>query len=708
MEYKNLFTPGKIGNMEIKNRVVMTSMGVDVAELNGKVGQRWIDYYEARSKGEVGLIISGIVRVNETSGVGLPMQVSMGRDKNVESLRKGVEVLHKNGTKFVVQLHHAGRQNEAILGTTWGLLELGEKFVPNYWDIARPLTKKLLDVIVPPMNNNPVIHELQKYIMVPDVSASKVPLNTARTGMFPARVHALTILEIKLLEKQFINAAVRVKEAGCDGVELHASHGYLIQQFLSPVSNHRHDRYGGSLENRMRFMLEIIEGMKKACGPDFPILVRLTIDEFYNTIGEDGKGITIDEGILIAKRLEQAGVVALDLSCGGYETPNHTVEPMNIPEAWRASYVRAIKEAVNIPIIAVGVIRNPATAEKLLQDGVQDYIGLARPLLADPEWVLKAKEGRTDEIQRCIGCLACFQSLFENAFKLEPAQCALNPKCCHEIEYKDLKKDGNGRKVVVIGAGPSGLTAARELAARDFDVTVLEKAATAGGQLNAANKPPHKDKMNWAINDLENRAKAAGAKILYKQKVDEESLKKLAPYAIVVATGGKAVVPGKIPGADKKTVMTGSDAMQNELKISDKDVVVVGTGLTGLETAEYFMTQDNRVTMVEMQEKIGPGLYVQHYYDLYPKLYENHVMFLTSAKLTEINDGYVTVETKSGGIIKPKADYVFFAAGVRPVNDLVEVAKKVCSNVVAVGDAEKVGTILNATSTAMQATAKIK
>ncbi|MBO6066286.1 MAG: NADH:flavin oxidoreductase, partial [Lachnospiraceae bacterium] len=393
MKYEKLFTPGKIGNMEIKNRVVMTSMGVDVAEPNGKVGQRWKDYFEARAKGEVGLIISGITRVNETSGVGLPMQVSMARDRNIESLREGVEMLHKNGTKFVVQLHHAGRQNEAILGTTWGLLELGEKFIPKYWDFALPLTKKLLDIIVPPMNNNPVIHKLQKYIMLPTVSASNVPLDATRNGLLPNRTHRLTIPEIKLLQKQFVDAAVRVKKAGCDGVELHASHGYLIQQFLSPVSNRRHDRYGGSLENRMRFMLEIIQGIREKCGPDFPLLVRLTVDEFYNTIGEDGKGLQLDEGIQIAKRLEEAGIDALDISCGGYETPNHTVEPMAVPEAWRAFFVKAVKDAVNIPVIAVGVIRNPETAEKLLEDGVQDFIGLARPLLADPEWALKAKEG---------------------------------------------------------------------------------------------------------------------------------------------------------------------------------------------------------------------------------------------------------------------------------------------------------------------------
>ncbi len=707
MKYEKLFTPGKIGNVEIKNRVVMTSMGADVAEMNGKVGQRWMDYYEARSKGEVGLIISGITRVNELSGIGLPMQVSMSKDENIESLRKGVEKIHENGTKFFVQLHHAGRQNESILATSWGLVQIGEKFVPNYWELVTPVLRWFMGVVVPPMTNNPTINELQKYIMLPTLSASKVPLDATRSGVFPSRIHAMNVFEIKIIEKQFIEAAVRVKEAGCDGVELHASHGYLLQQFLSPWTNRRHDRYGGNTENRMRFLLEIIEGIRKECGPDFPIAVRLTVDEMYNTIGEDGKGLQLSEGIEIAKRLEKAGVDALDISCGGYETPNHTVEPMGVPQAWRAYMVKAIKDAVNIPVIGVGVIREPDAAEKLLEDGVQDFIGLARPLLADPEWALKAKEERPEEIQRCICCLSCFQSLFENAFQFRPCECALNPKCCREIDYKTMEKNGAGRSVVVIGAGPAGLTAARELANRDFKVTVLEKAPKSGGQLIAASMPPEKNRMNWAIEDLTHRAEVAGATILYNQDVTEDALRALAPYAVVVATGGESCVPKKIPGANKDTVMTGADAMVKGLDITNKDVVVVGTGLTGLETAYYFMHKGNRVTTIEMLDKIGPGLYVQHYYDLYPKLAEGGTLFLTSSTVTEIGDGYVVATTKEDNNVTVKADYVFFATGVRSVNNVADVAKKVCSKVYTVGDAAQVGTIRNATSTAMSTVKEI-
>ncbi len=702
MKYKNLFTPGKIGNVEIPNRIVMVPMGVDVAEPDGKVGQRWIDYYDARTKDGVGLVITGIVRVNETNGVALPFQVSMAKDENIESLRKGVEKIHANGSKIFIQLHHAGRQNVVLLQTIWGLMEIPGKYIPHYWDFVIPLSRKIMSVAYPLLETNPFLLKYQKYFFRAAVSASKVPLDPERSGSMPSRARALSIPEIKKLEKQFIEAAVRVKKSGADGIELHGSHGYLIQQFLSPHTNRRKDRYGGSLENRMRFLLEIIEGVRKECGPDFPIAVRLTVDEFYSSIGEPGKGLQMDEGIEIAKRLEQAGIDALDLSCGGYETPNRTVEPMSVPTGWRAYFVKAVKEAVNIPVIAVGVIRDPDQAEKLLEDGVQDFIGLGRPLLADPEWAKKAKEERPKDIQRCIGCLSCFQSLVNNAFAMEPVECALNPRCAREVDNKDIKIDGAGKKVVVIGAGPAGLTAARELAARDFEVVVLESEKCSGGQLNAANKPPHKEKMNWAIEDLTHRAELAGAKILYEQKVDEKLLKKLAPHAVVVATGGLAGVPKSIPGADKANVMTGSDAMKNELKITGKNVVVVGSGLTGLETAEYFMEQGNKVTIVEMLDKIGPGVYRLLYYDIFPKLSDNGVQFITSSKLTEIGDGEVAIENRFGAVLRPKADYVFFATGVRSQNELVDVAKKVCPNVYAVGDAAKVGTILGATRSAFQ------
>ena len=290
---------------------------------------------------------------------------------------------------------------------------------------------------------------------------------------------------------------MRVKKAGCDGVELHSSHGYLLQQFLSPVTNRRTDEYGGSLENRMRFILNIIKGIKAACGEDFPVIVRLTVDECYEKIGEKGKGYTLDEGVEIARRLEKAGIDAIDVSCAGYDTFNYWLEPVSFEPGWRKYMAKAVKDAVSIPVIAANLIRSPEQAEQQLEDGIQDFVSLGRPHIADPHWTEKAINGKT--IRRCICCLNCFESMEANAFVGTHGECSVNPFVGHEGDL--LKKDGNGRAAVVIGAGPAGLTAADILAQRGFFVTVFEKNAMPGGQINLASAPPEKVKTAWMIDN---------------------------------------------------------------------------------------------------------------------------------------------------------------------------------------------------------------
>ena len=709
MAYEMLLSPMKIGNLTVKNRVAMTAMAVEAAELDGKAGDRYVKYMEARAKGGVGLLITEIARVNEFTAIAMPEQLSMGRDEVIEPFKKVVDAVHAYDSKIFVQIHHAGRQNIAALATLWPMLLTAGRIIPNFWEMARPMLTKAMGVGMPLVMNNPKIANMSKYAVLPTVAPSNVPLDVSHTGLVPALVHPLTIPEIKRLEKQFIAAAVRVKKTGADGVELHGAHGYLIQQFLSPYTNQRHDMYGGSLENRMRFLLNIIKGVRKECGADFPISVRLGVDEFYDSINEPGKGLKLTEGIEIAKRLEKVGIDVLNISCCNYETPNTGIEPMSYAPGWRSYFVKAVTDAVNIPVIAVGVIRSPQQAEQMLQDGIQDFIGLGRPLLADPDWVKKAEEGRENDIQRCISCLACFQSLVDNVPTLTPVECAMNPKCCREVDYNDAKipKDGAGRRVVVVGAGPAGLTAARELAYRDYKVTLLEKESEAGGQLNTANKPPHKEPMNWAIEDFTNRALNAGVEIVYNCDVTEDVLKKYDPYAVFIATGGVSGVPKSIPGADKENVCTAHEALKSQMKATGKDIVVVGSGLTGMETAEYFGEQGNRVTLVEMLDAIGPGVYAQLFYDIYPKLNEYGCRYLTSSTLTSIEDGYVVVKDANGAEVKPKADYVVFATGVKPVNDLEAAAKKVCSNVCCIGDASKTGTIKSATASAFAATLQL-
>ncbi len=694
--YKKLLSPGKIGNLELKNRVVMTAMGVGAAAPNGVANDRAATYYEERAKGGVGLIITEVTRINGAHGVAIPGQLGVNADYQIEPLRKMVDRVHSHGTKIMVQLHHPGRQNLQMVATAWPMGMAFAKVFPPFWDVMFKMSG-MMDIDLE-MMDNPIMVAANRTFMKPVLSASNVECGLGGSFVNKQRTRALKLKEIKELEREYIDGAIRAQKAGCDGVEIHAAHGYLVQQFLSPYTNRRKDEYGGSLDNRMRFLLNIIKGIKEECGKDYPVLVRLTVDEFYDTIGMKGTGIQLPEGVEMAKKLEAAGVDAIDVSCASYETLNCLIEPISKEPGWRSYLAEAVKKAVNIPVISVGVIRTPDQAEKLLKDGNQDFIGLGRPLLADPYWVKKAEEGRADEIQRCISCVSCFESLEVNALGGQPCECALNPRNCREILYNDktIKKVKRGKTVVVVGAGPAGLTAARECAKRGFKTILLEKNQKAGGQLNLAAQPPHKDKMNWAIQDLEKNALVAGVKIVYGAEATPELIKKYKPYGVIIATGGTSIKP-RIPGADGANVCTTTEILTGDIKLKNKKVAVIGSGMTGLETSELLCSQGNQVTVVEMAKKIGPGLWTQHYMDVVPRLEEYGTKFIPGNKLVNITEDSIEIENQKGKKKTIDVDYVVLSLGVRSVNNLVDELKGVCKKVKVVGDANQPGRILGAT-----------
>ena len=489
--------------------------------------------------------------------------------------------------------------------------------------------------------------------------------------------------------------------AGADGVEIHASHGYLIQQFLSPYTNKRNDEYGGNLRNRMRFLLDIIDEVRIECGSNFPIIVRLTVDEFYRNIGCADIGLKLDEGVEIAKALEKAGVDAIDVSSGTYETMNYWLEPTTFELGWRKHLAKAVKDAVNIPVIAANLVRTPDQAEKQLKEGTQDFIGLGRPLLADPYWVKKAEEGREDEIQRCACCLWCIESMFSNAMHGKSGECAINPRTCKEIDYPlEPKKNGNGRVVAIIGAGPAGLTAAKVLGERGFKPVVFEKNKTIGGQLQLANKPPHKEKITWVFEDLATLAKKNGAEIRLNTPVTEEEIKKLNPYALIDAAGGESVMP-KILGSDGKNVCTLTEILSSKRRLKNKKVAVIGSGMSGLETAEYLVEKGNEVIVVEMANEIAPGTWKQHTTDILPKLEKAGVKFYLSRKLVEIKSDAIVIESYENPRETIEVDNVVLAVGVKSNT----VAKQFCSivpRVFTVGDAKQSGRIANAVHSAYQ------
>ena len=378
MDYKMLFSPMKIGNTEIKNRVVMAPMCMGFGQFDGKVTDIMADHYVERAKGGVGLIITEITRINDVTCASSFGQMALTHDSQIAPLKNMVDRIHSYGAKIFVELHHPGRQNLGLMMGTVPLSVACDKIM------GKAYAKLLTGAIIPPGK------KLQDKDIVPRTVA---PSKCEKSKMADSVNRGLTKTGIKKLVRQFVQGAVRAQKAGCDGVELHAAHGYLIQQFLSPNTNHRNDEYGGSLENRMRFLNEIIDGIRLACGNDFPLVVRLSVDEMYAKIGQPGKGYDLQEGLKIAKALNDKGIDAIDVSSAAYDTFNYWLEPTTFPLGWRKYLAEEVKKVVDIPVIAANLIRSPEQAEQQLEDGIQDFISLGRPLLADPHWVNKVKEG---------------------------------------------------------------------------------------------------------------------------------------------------------------------------------------------------------------------------------------------------------------------------------------------------------------------------
>lgn len=633
MTYAKLFEPGRIGNLELKNRIVMPAMGCSLAEVTGEPGPRMIRYYADRAKGGAGLIITEITRVDDETGVGTPNQLSVTNTHVIGQLSRLVEAVHAYNTKLFVQLHHPGNQTPSRL--------IGGK---------QP------------------------------VSASDVTCM-----VIGEKPRALTTEEVEGMVKKFVTGAVIAQKAGVDGVEIHGAHGYLVSQFLSPHTNKRTDKYGGSFEGRMRFVTEIIMGIKAYCGPKFPISVRINGDDFL------ADGITLEDAVNQAKYLEAMGVNCINVSCGTYDSGATIIEPSYFAEGWKKHLSTAIKNAVSIPVIAVDNIKRPSVAEALLEEGASDYVGIARGFLADPNWGVKAKKGQDVEIRKCLGCMECFRILNDGL----PLGCTLNPILGREFEYGEdkLVKDGNGRKVAVIGGGPAGMQAAVVLSKRGYKVVLFEAAEKLGGTVNLAALPPNKSMLAEFVETQRAELEKAGVTVKLNTRADVETLKECGVEAVFLATGGKAVRPN-LPGIEK--AVTAEDVLAGKAGV-EGDLVVVGGGVTGLETAEL-LGKDHKVTVVEMLDKVGGNLYPSVTMHLVQEIMKQGGQVCKGKALVSVNDGSVTVkDTKTAEETEIKADTVVLAMGVRSERTGIEtLCEAYGDNVVLVGDAEKPGQIYDA------------
>lgn len=623
-----------IGHLTIKNRVAMTAMGVFIAAPGGGVNDDIIAFYEARAKGGVGLIITEVTRVCDGAGGGEPCQLAARNFADALELRRLTDAVHKYDTKIFIQLQHPGRTATSAL--------TGEQ----------------------------------------PVAPSPIPL---AGGELP---RALTNSECKELVEKFINGALMAQIGGADGVELHAAHGYLINEFLSPAMNQRTDEYGGNLANRMRFLLDIIQGIRQRCGANFPISVRINAEEASELLPG---GIDLPASIQIAQRLEQAGVDMLNVSTYN----NGCIEPGTYEQGWKRPYTEAIKRSVQLPVLGVSNIKTPEVAEKLLAGGVCDMVGVARSHLADPEWCNKAFEGRTAAIRKCIGCLACFGEIT----KCHRAKCAVNPVACREREYAQLVCNGRGRVIAIVGGGPAGIEAALVLKARGFEPLIFEKGSRLGGALNIADKGYGKDKITDYVNSLIVQVDAAAIEVRLNTEVTVAEIKRLHPVGVFVACGAEPILP-PLPGLNGNNVVLAENVLLGKTQITGR-VAIVGSGMTGLETAEILAAKWCELTLIEMTSEVGAGIYPTVVDDVMGRILPHNPRILTEHRLESVDkNGVDLLRLPDKQHIRIDAEWIVLAMGVHPRRDVVEAFQKEFAHVQIIGDAHQGGRVLEATQDA--------
>ncbi len=642
-KFPTLFSPTKIGNLTLKNRVMKAPQSSGMSNIDGSVSERLIRYYRNQAAGGSGMIIVEYAYIDEIGSKSAQCHLGISSNEHIPGLAWLAENIREEGSIPAIQIEHCGRQK--FLGTQPICAPSAIPW-PKLWD---------------------------------EYGIQSVP-------------HILTIEEIQEIVHAFGDAALRAKKAGFELVEIHGAHGYLLTNFFSPTTNHRSDLYGGSLENRMRIYLEVYRDIRKKVGPDFPVTIRLSGTDY------EPDGFGIDDTIALCKALEKEGIDALHISGGDHHTMIHQVSPMSISVCHNTWAAEAIKKEVKIPVIASGSITLPQYAEEILTSGKADFVALGRPLWADPEWPKKASEDRPEDIRPCIRCNeGCLERTF---FNYKAVTCALNPVISREGELK-IKPAEQKKNIAVVGAGPAGMEAARVSKLRGHDVTIFEARGIKGGLLNEAAVPEFKADIRPLIKYQITAIEKLGIPVIHKQATIAD-LEKF--DAVICATGSKPLMPN-IPGIGKQIATNALDVLNNVVKPGN-NVVVIGGGLVGSETALYLAENGHNVTLAEMLPQIMNDVAVTDLLAYTERIGKTNMRVLTSTKLIEIVDDGVLVKNKAG-TSKLQADTVILALGFESRQDLYNVLLEKGKEAYLIGDAVKPGKIMDAMHTAYRVGLKI-
>ena len=686
-DYGALLAPGRIGSMEVANRILVTAMGVSLSEADGHVGERLLAYHEEQARGGAGLIISGVAGVAWPVGAVQPNQTAISDDRFLPGLKALTERVHRHGTKIAVQLHHGG----LVAGYS------SDAFDQPLWAPCYP---------------QPMKGDFPDYFLPEEMSGF--------TGKMPT-LKVLEATDIDVVVAQFGAAAARAKAAGFDAIEIHGGHGYLLSSFISPKTNTRTDEYGGPLENRARLLLRVIGAVRAAVGADFPVWCKIDACER----GKDG-GIELDHARALAKLIEAAGVDAITVSAyhdvgqgklhSGSNIPHQPEE--NIPAA------AAIKAEVRVPVIASGRVEPEAGAAHIAS-GKYDFLAMGRKLLADPALPKKLAGNAPESVRPCIYCYTCVST----AYVRTPLRCAVNPATGFECEAAALQV--SGKHFVVIGGGPGGMEAARRLSEAGNRVTLLEKSDRLGGTLRfaALAYPANEKLLDWLVQELGRTP----VEVRLGTEATPELLRSLAPDAVVVATGARRDMPD-LPGSGLPHVYSGDDMRRlllgessDELKRKTglmtrlatrvgaatgitanldfvrsaskkwmplgQDIVIVGGELVGIELAEFLHERGRTVTVIEPAPRLGKGLLLVRRMRILAELKEHGVALHGGAGGIAIEDGAVSFTAADGSAQRIKADHVIVAMGASGDLSLADRLKAEGYKVEAVGDCTGIGYI---------------